>query len=297
MPAQQRCRRRCGSSAVFDNRFDVQVGAQRWQLYRGGTPGRPTLLLIHGTGASTHTWRGLAPLLAPHFELFAPDLPGHAGTPRAPGDGMSLPGMAAALRALLDAQAFAPAVIVGHSAGAAIAVRLALDGLASVRSIVGLNSALLPFGGLPGRLFSPFARLLARSRVVPALFAWRATDPAVVQRLIDSTGSLLDAEGVATYRRLIADPAHTAGALAMMAAWDLAPLEAELPALRVPLHLVVGSNDRTLAPNESRRAQALVPGATLASLPGLGHLAHEERPERVAHEVLAAAGLAGVIGQ
>ena len=273
----------------------VQAGAQRWHVQRLGTPGRPVLLLVHGTGASTHTWRGLVPALAPHFDLVAPDLPGHALTPRADGEGMSLPGMARALRGLVEAMGIAPALLVGHSAGAAIAVRLALDGLPSVRAVVGLNSALLPLGGLAGRLFSPMARVMARSRVVPALFAWRASHPAVVQRLIDSTGSLLDADGLEMYRRLVADPAHAAGALAMMASWDLRALARDLPRLRVPLHLVVGSNDRTLAPEESRRAQAMVPGATFVALPGLGHLAHEERPQRVADELLGAARRAGLL--
>ena len=251
-------------------------------------PQRPWVLLLHGTGASTHSWRGLAPLLAPQLNLIAPDLPGHGFTPALPGAGMSLPGMAAAIAALLKAMQRQPALIVGHSAGAAIAIRLALDGL-PVRGIVGLNAALLPLGGFAGRVFSPAARLLARSRWVPRLFARRAADPAVVKRLIASTGSRLDDEGVALYGRLVADPAHAAVALAMMANWDLERFAADLPRLGVPLTLIVGSNDRTLPPQQSRDVQAMLPGATFTSLPGLGHLAHEERPDLVAPLILDAA--------
>ena len=40
----------------------------------------PVVLLIHGTGAASHSWRGLAPLLASDFTLIAPDLPGHGFT-------------------------------------------------------------------------------------------------------------------------------------------------------------------------------------------------------------------------
>jgi magnesium chelatase accessory protein len=52
------------------------------------------------------------------------------------------------------------------------------------------------------------------------------------------------------------------------------------------LHLLVGEQDGTVPPADARRAQALVPGATLAMLPGLGHLAHEEDAPRVAERVL-----------
>jgi magnesium chelatase accessory protein len=73
----------------------------------------------------------------------------------------------------------------------------------------------------------------------------------------------------------------------MVARWDLPALAADLPKLRTPLHLLVGDRDGTVPPQDSARAQALVPGATLASLQGLGHLAHEEQPEAVAGKLLA----------
>ena len=70
----------------------------------------PVLLLVHGTAAATHSWRDLAPLLARRFTVVAPDLPGH-GFSGSPGrGGLSLPGMAGALRALLDALRLEPAV-------------------------------------------------------------------------------------------------------------------------------------------------------------------------------------------
>jgi magnesium chelatase accessory protein len=72
----------------------------------------------------------------------------------------------------------------------------------------------------------------------------------------------------------------------MVARWDLRALAADLPALRTPLHLLVGEQDGTVPPADGHRAQALVPGATLATLPGLGHLAHEEDARRVAERVL-----------
>jgi magnesium chelatase accessory protein len=260
----------------------VTVGAMRWHVQRMGPPGAPGVLLLHGTGASSHSWRGLLPLLAQRFDVLALDLPGHAYTSTPAPAGLSLPGMAAALGALLRQLDFHPALVVGHSAGAAIAVRLVLDGAGAPQALVSLNGALLPLHGLAGQIFSPMAKLLALNPLVPHLFAWRAADPRVLKRLIDGTGSTLDAEGLELYRRLVADPAHAAGALGMMAQWRLEPLQADLPRLQVPLHLVVGETDATLPPAHARRVQALLPGATCTRLPGLGHLAHEEQPARVA---------------
>jgi magnesium chelatase accessory protein len=199
---------------------------------------------------------------------------------------MSLPGMAAALAALLRQLDVAPALVVGHSAGAAIAARMALDGHIAPRALVGINAALLPFHGLPGLVFAPIARLLAGASLVPRLFAWRAQDTASVARLIARTGSTLDAAGVALYARLVRNPGHVAGALAMMANWDLDPLWAELPRLAPPLRLLVGTQDTTLPPAQASRVAARVPGTRVERLPGLGHLAHEEQPQQLVDRLL-----------
>ena len=66
------------------------------------------MLLLHGTGAATHSWRGLAPLLATHFTLIAPDLPGHGFTQTPSDPGLSLPGMARLVAALLAELASRP---------------------------------------------------------------------------------------------------------------------------------------------------------------------------------------------
>ncbi|HSM23116.1 MAG TPA: alpha/beta fold hydrolase BchO, partial [Rubrivivax sp.] len=240
-------------------------------------------------GASTHSWRELAPLLAQQAGVIAVDLPGHGFSGPAArgthGDGATLPGMARGVRALLAAIGATPDWLVGHSAGAAIATRMALDDATGLRGIVSLNGALLPLHGLAGRFFSPMAKLLALNPLVPRFFAWRAADAAAVRRLIDSTGSKLDAEGETLYRRLVSDPDHVAGALEMMAGWDLDALQAVLPMLTVPLHQVVAEGDATVPPRDAQRVQRLLPAAaagSLISLAGLGHLAHEEQPQQTA---------------
>jgi magnesium chelatase accessory protein len=242
----------------------------------------PVALLVHGTGASTHSWRDLAPLLARDFTIVAPDLPGHAFTAMPDADRMTLPGMAAALAELLQVLDLDPRLVIGHSAGAAILVQMALDGAIIPAGLIALNGALLPIGGLAGQIFSPLAKLLTRSSIAPRLFAWQAGDPAVVERLIGQTGSKLDAVGLSLYGRLACHPGHTAGALAMMAHWDLVGLARTMPRLTMPLLLVVGTRDRSIPPEDAIRIRDRVPGAKLEYLRGLGHLAHEERPALVA---------------
>jgi magnesium chelatase accessory protein len=262
----------------------VEAAGLRWHVQVLGEG--PPLLLLHGTGAATHSWTALAPLLARRFTVIAPDLPGHGFTPMRQWSRMSLSGMAQALAELLATLHAQPQIVVGHSAGAAILVRMALDEAIAPKGIVSLNGALLPLHGLAGLLFSPAARLLSFNPLVPRLFAWRAGDTAAVRRLIASTGSVLDARGIALYGRLLRSPQHVTGALAMMANWDLRPLQRDLPQLRAPLVLVAAGNDRTLPPAEAMRIRALLPAAELVELPGLGHLAHEERPGLVADVVL-----------
>ncbi len=255
----------------------------------------PVMLLLHGTGAATHSWRDLLPLLAEHFTVVAPDLPGHGFTEAPAMARQSLPGMAKGLQSLLWALDMNPAVAVGHSAGAAVALQMCLAGQLQPRLVVGLNAALMPWGGAPGKLFSPLAKFLVGVPGVPQVFAWRARDDAMVQKLLEGTGSRLDARGVALYARVVREPSHAAAALAMMAYWDLNPLVRDLPALAPKLVLIVGEADRAIPPADAERTRALVPGASVVAMPGLGHLAHEEAPSRTAELIVQAAQGAGVL--
>jgi magnesium chelatase accessory protein len=254
----------------------VRAGGLQWHVQGAGAG--PVLLLLHGTGAATHSWRGLLPLLARHFTVVAPDLPGHGFTEAPAMSRMSLPGMARALQALLWTLDMAPAMAAGHSAGAPILVRMVLDGQLEPRALVGLNGALLPLGGAAGQLFSPLAKLLAGLPGLPDLFAWRARDRRVVRRLIDATGSTIDDEGVALYQRVVTQRGHAAAALAMMAQWDLHSLTGSFQRVEQPTLLIAGAGDRTVPPAQSVQVARLMPHGRYVMVPGLGHLAHEEDP-------------------
>jgi len=260
----------------------VEAGGVRWHVQVAGEG--PVILLLHGTGAATHSWRDVLPLLAKSFTVVAPDLPGHGFTGRGP---QTLPGMSRAVTALMATLDAEPKLIVGHSAGAAIAIRIALDGVRP-DGIVALSAALLPFPGLAAKIFPTLARLLFVNPFAPHIFARMSRIPGEAGRfLVRSTGSRIDAAGVADYERLFANTEHIATTIGMMANWDLETLKRDLPSLDVPLHLIHGDGDAAIPVAKAREVAALVPHATLEIIPGKGHLMHEELPAEIAGRIAA----------
>lgn len=261
------------------SRFVVTDGI-RWHVQLSGEG--PPLLLLHGTGASTHSWGGLMPLLAERFTVIAPDLPGQGFTRITARQDLSMLGMARALRTLLDEMGLDPQFGVGHSAGAAILARMSINGQLDLHSLTSLNGAFIPFGGVLTRMFSPLAKLLTLNPFVPQLFAWSASDRSAVERLLKSTGSAIPEESLALYQRLFSTRSHVSSTLAMMASWDLESLLRDLPRLETPLLLIVGENDLTVSPDTAKLVSRLAPASRIVQLPALGHLAHEERPAQIA---------------
>lgn len=266
----------------------VAAGGVRWHVQVAGEG--PVVLLLHGTGAASHSWRDIFPDLARDFTVVAPDLPGHGftsalGTP-------TLPAMARAVAALLAELGVTPALIVGHSAGAAIALRLAID--THPAPVVSFNGALLPFPGIAAKLFPAMAKLLFVNPLVPAIFALQARGTGVVAKFLPrATGSTIDARGVALYERLFRRSDHVAGALAMMAHWDLAAFAADLPRVREPVRLAFGDRDAAVPPSVAGDVAKRIARATTTAMPGLGHLAHEENPAAavaIIRDALAAKG-------
>ena len=242
----------------------------------------PALLLLHGTGAATHSWRDVMPLLARDFTVIAPDLPGHGFTKGRPAGGLTLKGMARALADLLAALGQTPVLIAGHSAGAAIALQTVRDSALTV-PVVGFNPALMPFPGLAARIFPQLARMLFINPFVPRIFAATARRAGEPQKFLGkATGSQIDAAGIAHYATLLGNHHHCGGALEMMANWDLEALGAMLPDVPNPVLLVHSRGDSAVPLASVEKAARIMPNCTLEVLPELGHLSHEERPETAA---------------
>ena len=249
-----------------------------WHIQESGSGKR--VLLLHGAGGSVHSFAELFPLLAHNYHVFAPDLPGHGFTRLGAQRRSGLVPMAEDLLALCDAQGFAPEVIIGHSAGGAIALQIARSH-PDLR-IIGLNPALDHFEGLAGVVFPAMAKLLAAVPFTARLFSGVSSRPDRVQALIDSTGSVLSPEGVRLYQRLVSRESHVSGALAMMSQWALQDLITALPDIRSEVLFVTGENDKTVPPSVSDKAAQALPSVHVECLPGLGHLLHEEDPKQIA---------------
>ena len=255
----------------------------RWHVQEVGAG--KTVLLLHGAGGSTHSFRDLLLQLSTQYHVIALDLPGHGFTQLGARHRSGLDLMAKDIAALCIQEGWAPDVIVGHSAGAAVAFRLAAPDLLQreyPHIVIGINAALSEFKGIAGLLFPTMAKTLAALPFTARLFSGASSNSARVEALINSTGSILDAQGLELYRKLIADQNHVDGTLLMMAQWQLRPLLNQLPKHKSDAYFIVGDRDRTVLPHVSEDAAEIIPNAKVHYILGSGHLAHEEQPIDVA---------------
>jgi magnesium chelatase accessory protein len=254
----------------------VTADGTRWHVQEMGAAGAPVCFLIHGTGAATHSWRDVLPLLAGKFRVIACDLPGHGFTRPNLARRVTLDGMARSVGALLDELGVVPDVIAGHSAGVAVALQLALERGWRV-PVVGFTPALMPFPGLAAQLFPTLAKILFTNPFVPMIVSRLASGRGETGKfLARATGSRIDAAGERAYERLFRTSGHCDGTVRMMANWRLEPLRDRLGEVAGPVLLLHASGDKAIPAASVLAAAALIPGCETRELTGLGHLAHEE---------------------
>lgn len=259
----------------------------RWHVQEAGAG--DLILLLHGAGGSTHSFRALIPLLAQAHRVVALDLPGQGFTRLGARHRSGLRATAQDIIKLCTQEGWQPTAIVGHSAGGALAIELSktlLSPRGQAPDVVGINAALDNFKGLAGVLFPAMAKMLAAVPFTAALFSAASSTPARVKALIGSTGSDIDPEGLALYQRLMGDRDHVDSTLMMMAHWSLDDLLKGLGDVPARTLLITGDRDKTVPPDVSVRAAARMPHATHLSLPGYGHLVHEEIPDEIAACIL-----------
>ncbi len=166
----------------------------RWHFAEQGEG--PPLLLLHGLGASSFSWRHNLSPLARHFRVLAPDLPPH-GRSAAPADGDYTPeALSRAVMDFLDRRGISRTAVAGNSLGGALALLLARDYPERVSALVLLAPAAaltrLPWifyplrlpvlghyaAGLLGPWIIPLALRLAYHRRSPSLpRRWRPGTP------------------------------------------------------------------------------------------------------------------------
>ena len=270
----------------------VDVGGLRQHLVEVGTnaPGQNVpLVLIHGAGCNLEDMRvALGERLAGR-RLILIDRPGHGWSERRGAEGSSPEYQAAIVRDVLDRLAVTRAVVVGHSWGGALAVRLALDHPQCVAGLILLAPPLYPFPRGMTWFYDIMATpvlgwLIAYTMLLPvgALFIgigfWSAFLPQMPPpRYIKRAGTLLSLRPK-TFLANSCDIAHLQKNLPSQAA--------RYSTLAVPTVVISGDRDLIVAPRQHAMAFAkAVPAARLVVLPGIGHMLHHAAAERIAAEI------------
>jgi 2-succinyl-6-hydroxy-2,4-cyclohexadiene-1-carboxylate synthase len=230
------------------------------------------IVLLHGFGQTGRCWGPLAPALAGGHEVVRLDAPGHGGSTGTVAD---LP-----TTGRLMAQAGGPAVYLGYSMGARMALHVATEAPDVVQ-------ALVLVGGTPG-IEDDAER--ARRRAADRALAQRIRDDGVdafVERWLAMPmfaglppGARFDDERRRNTAEGLATSLELAGTGSQAPLWDA------LPDIEAPVLVVAGEDDHRYAAIAERTAGAIGPNARAALVPGAGHSAHLEQPERAVDLVL-----------
>ena len=283
-PAQIRFRPGVRREGAFRVRYATIHGYRRAYV----TAGRgPALLLIHGIGDSSDTWRPVVEPLAEDHTVIAPDLLGH-GRSEKPRADYTIAGFANGMRDLLSVLEVERATVVGHSLGGGVAAQFAYQFPERCERLVLVGS-----GGV-GRSVSPMLRLaavpgiealmpllgLAPVRVAGRLGAelLRILDTALgrdAEELLAVFDALPDTSARRAILRTLRSGVDWRGQVITML--DRAYLAEGLPTL-----LVWGRHDAVIPLGHGRLAHAAMPGSELEIFDDAGHFPHHADPERFA---------------
>ncbi|MEJ6785194.1 acetoin dehydrogenase dihydrolipoyllysine-residue acetyltransferase subunit [Aminobacter sp. Piv2-1] len=229
--------------------------------------GRP-IVLIHGFGADLNSWRPMLAAGPVGALLLALDLPGHGGSPRrAPAD---LDAIAADVEATLAALDVGPVLLVGHSFGGAVATTVAARGHADVRAL-----ALIAPAGLGPEINGAFLQGFVRARSESSLMPWLkqlvADEQVLSKPFVNATLAQAADSELRTAQAEIADRFFADGTQT----FDIRGL---IAALRIPVRMIVGANDRIIPASQSLG----LPGeVALHVFAATGHMPQVERREQV----------------
>ena len=245
----------------------------------------PISLFIHGAGASTHSWRLVLDQLKDSFRVILVDLPGHGFTRLGKKNRSSLEAITQDLEFLLIKMHVNPDLVVGHSAGAAVALNLALSKKIKIQGILCLNGALGNFSGIAGILYPLLAKFLSMSPLTVPFFTSLYSSKNQIEKFLSLTGSKINPEGIIYYRKLISDKKHVEGTLAMMSQWNLNQLILRLKQIEIPVCLIVGENDNIVQNDDNKKASLDITKSEFITMPKQGHLMHEEEPSLISEKI------------
>jgi pimeloyl-ACP methyl ester carboxylesterase len=286
----------------------VEVGDSRVHYAERGAPEDPTLLMLHGSYSSLHTWNGWVDELADEFHLVRLDLPGFGLTgPRQSGE-ITFEYMIDTVGAFADELGLTDLTLVGSSLGGGIAWRLSVDRPELVSRLV-----LVDAGGasLLGRLAGNFSSFgsdffprYATPRVAIRLIIRDAyaDKSKVTTELVQRNHDLLLRPGnrrsvVEIARNYAADhPVEEAGDIydpgrpSLPSSYDPSPEildDYDIGEVSVPTLFQWGEEDRWLPVRFGRSLAANVPGSQFLVYEGVGHVPMEEAPTQTARDAAA----------
>ena len=219
--------------------------------YRVSGAGRPVVLL-HGLWNHSAIWQRSLDHFSPHYQLYAPDLPGHGKTPHS--QPWKLRSVAGMLALWMRSLALPPLTLVGHSLGGALAIILAAAEPKLVSRVMLVDAA-----GLPIR--RPFVRTLTRA------------------------GLKVANRPTARYTSRYADTARPTSLAFWQAADELlyTDLRPDLHAIHCPTLILWGARDPILPVQRAVALQRCLPGSELVMLPGVGHQPPRDAPAAFQH--------------
>jgi pimeloyl-ACP methyl ester carboxylesterase len=255
----------------------IEVAGQRVHVEQLGS-GEPVVLL-HGFGESTYSWRLVAPRLAERHRVIAIDLNGFGYTqrPRDPA-AYTLAGQQRLVLGVLDRLGIASAHFVGHSYGGALTLWIAAHQPARVRTMALVDTA-MPVYSTSRR--TRLANLRPLSFLFLRSFALRESAVQRGLRKAFHDDTLATRELARAYlERLriagIGDAYH-----GLTASNGEPPAEIELAAVATPALLVWGRDDTLTPLRNGERIAAALPAARLVVIEDCGHAPMEERPQEL----------------
>ncbi len=252
--------------------------------YKEMGQGEPAIILLHGFGASTFSWRRVLAPLSRLGRTLAYDRPGFGLThrPRTQGPGespYSLEAQSRLLFQLMDRLGIQRAILVGNSMGGVVAAQAALTHPERVAGLVLVDAAIHLLRHIPGWLHR-VTRIPQVDRLGPLLA--RPIAHIGGQRLLLSSWhnrERLTPEVWEGYMRALAAENWDYGLWQTLRTRGRPEVVSRLGELRVPTLVITGEHDAVVPTAHSLRLAQEIPGARLVVIPDCGHLPQEEQPE------------------
>jgi pimeloyl-ACP methyl ester carboxylesterase len=251
----------------------IHVAGLRLHVRDSGPKMAKTIVLLHGFGASLHTWDAWARELDVNYRVIRFDLPGAGLTGADPSGNYSDARGVQILATLLDELDVAQAVVVGHSMGGRLAWRLAAEQPHRVSQLVLIA---------PDGFASPGFEYGKAPEVGPMVKAMQYVLPKAVLRMslapAYADASKLNDATVNRYHDLMLAPQVRSALIARMQQLVLQEPTPWLAKISAPTLLLWGDKDAMIPLANAQDYLRAVPHSKLVTLPGVGHLPHEEAP-------------------